>query len=432
MNASREAIGDPEAPPLTADQGISTFAFGLLFFALMSNGFGQSIVFSMLPPIIRELGLRDSSVALIHAIPAIIWAITSPMWGRTSDRWGRRPVIFIGVFGWGISAALFALSIQLGLMGLIALGPVYVIMIASRSLFGLTTSGVMPAANAYVAERTTRADRTAAMATLGAANGIGNMTGPAVGAVLVVFGLVAPFYATAVVSVLGALAVLYFLPEGSKHAQPSQAVEPRPWLNPRDKRILPFLINGFSNAFTQSAAMSTIGFYFADILNLSSEQTVRLVGWALMAHAVAALCTQLIFIRLFKPSARVLLTVGPALILLSFCILIVSSNLTMLMTSLVILGLGLGLFWPGCTSGLSLSVNDTELGTANGMVGSSFAIGFAVGPIVAAPFYEVWHPGPYVLGLAMMTVVLINGLSSPVIRGLGHGTRHNPPPATQD
>jgi MFS family permease len=42
-------------------------------------------------------------------------AVTAPIWARTSDRRGRKPLIQLGLLGFGVSMASFAMVVQAGL-----------------------------------------------------------------------------------------------------------------------------------------------------------------------------------------------------------------------------------------------------------------------------------------------------------------------------
>ena len=75
---------------------------------------GQSMLFSILPPAAREIGITPFQVSTIFATSASLWVFVSPAWGRRSDRAGRRPVIIIGLLGYALSMALLALVIHIG------------------------------------------------------------------------------------------------------------------------------------------------------------------------------------------------------------------------------------------------------------------------------------------------------------------------------
>ena len=71
-------------------------------------------------------------------------------------------------------------------------------------LFAIFGSGTGPAAQAYVADRTSRHDRTAGVALVSAAMGVGETLGPGVGALLAAIDLLAPMYLSAALAVLSA------------------------------------------------------------------------------------------------------------------------------------------------------------------------------------------------------------------------------------
>src|SRR5437868_3738337 len=169
-------------------------AFFLLFCSLIANGMGQTVMFAILPPLSKDLGLTEFQIGLIFAISATIWVFSSPFWGRRSDLWGRRPVILIGLAAFGVSTFAFATVLSVALLGW--LGPLvtFVLLASTRAIFGVFGSGAYPASQAYIADRTTYAERTESIAGLNAAFGLGQAVGPGIGAALIFLGSTAPFY----------------------------------------------------------------------------------------------------------------------------------------------------------------------------------------------------------------------------------------------
>ena len=72
------------------------------------------MLFSILPPAARALGITPFQVSTIFAVSASIWVFVSPWWGRLSDVRGRRPVILIGLLGYALSMSLLGDVIRLG------------------------------------------------------------------------------------------------------------------------------------------------------------------------------------------------------------------------------------------------------------------------------------------------------------------------------
>ena len=145
---------------------------GLLFICLMALGMGHSLFFAIFPPLARDLGLSEVQASAIFTLSAVLWVLMSPFWGRRSDVWGRKPVILLGLVGFGISTGGLALLLLIGQQGWLPLMTLYILMIIIRSIFGLFGSGSPSAAQAYIADRTTREERTGGVAAIGAAFGL--------------------------------------------------------------------------------------------------------------------------------------------------------------------------------------------------------------------------------------------------------------------
>src|SRR5512132_3842304 len=103
------------------------------------------MLFSILPPAAREIGISPFQVSTIFATSATLWVFISPMWGRRSDVSGRRKIILIGLLGFALSMASLATAIWIGISKWLAASTVYPLMIGARCIFALIGSGTGPA-----------------------------------------------------------------------------------------------------------------------------------------------------------------------------------------------------------------------------------------------------------------------------------------------
>ncbi len=387
--------------------------FLLLFVCLISVGMGQSLMFAVLPPIARSMGLSELKVGAIFAVSAVLWVIGSPYWGRRSDSWGRRPVIILGLSAYAVSMAVFGLAVHAGLTGLLGLLAAYAFMVIGRSVFGLFGSATVPAAQAYIADRTTPVERAAQLTTLGAAFGLGVTLGPGLVSVLLVFGLVAPFFAVAAMGLVSALVVARFLPE---QRRPREQRQSRGRLRTLDPRIRPFLAVGIMLGICQASTMQTAGFYAIDVLGMSTEQSARWVGIALMGTAGAALFAQLVIVRRLRPPPRTMMGIGASCGLVSFLFLIFGASYGTLFAGLMMLGFTFGLTQPGALAGASLSVGMHEQGAVTGLMATTGAIGVIFAPFVGMPLYKLLPQAPYMLNLMLAGIALAFVLMHPHIR----------------
>jgi len=105
---------------------------------------------------------------LLASVYAFMQFLFSPVWGARSDRLGRRPVLLITVAGSAVSYLLLVFSGS------------FVVFLLSRVLAGIM-GGNLAVAIASVADVTTRENRAKGMGIVGAAFGLGFLTGPAIG-----------------------------------------------------------------------------------------------------------------------------------------------------------------------------------------------------------------------------------------------------------
>jgi MFS family permease len=378
--------------------------FRLLFFCLACVGIGQSMLFSILPPVARAIGISPFQVSTVFATSASIWVFVSPMWGRRSDVSGRRPIILVGLLGYALSMALVALMLQVGLWGMLPAVAVYPLLVASRSLFAVLGSGTGPASQAYIADRTSRTERTAAVALINAGMGLGETVGPGVGAALAAVGLLAPLFLSAALAVLSALTIWRFLPE---EGAPPRAEEGHGRkLRARDARVLPFILVATSLQAVRATTVITFGFLLQDILGLTAQQTVQYCGIGFVVLAVASVFTQLVLVRRLGLSTRGMIRVGLALMLAAFVLVCTGGTYAAYVVGLALLGTGLGLVRPATAAGASLAVGADEQGAAAGLLGGVAVIGNVVGPMIGTKLYALTPLGPYVLNAAIMAVVL--------------------------
>ncbi len=390
-------------------------AFLLLFLCLTSVGMGQSMLFSILPPAARQLGITPFQVSVIFATSASIWVFVSPWWGRRSDVVGRRKIILTGLLGYALSMASLATVIEIGMHGLLTTAVVYPLMIATRCIFAVLGSGTGPASQAYIADRTTRAERTAGVALVSAAMGLGETIGPGVGAALAAFDLLAPIYLSAGLAVLSALTIWGFLPE---EGTPVHAQEKPPRMKVLDSRVLPFLLVGISLQATRATTVITLAFFLQDTLHLNAAQTVQYSGIGFVILAVSGLFSQLVIVQRFQPAARHMMRSGVILMVVAFSLFVIGDNLTIFFAALACLGVGLGLVRPGAAAAASLSVEPNEQGSVAGMLGGVAVVGNVFGPMLGTTLYAYLPAGPYILNAGIMTLVLALVFTSRRIGGV--------------
>lgn len=367
------------------------FAIALLLAGAVCAGMGQTIVFSVLPPLAREIGLSNFQVGAIFMISAGAWVFLGPLWGRQSDLRGRKPFILTGLLGFAGSMTLFAGSIELGLAGVLSGLPLYLLMVATRSLYGIIGSAGPPAAQAYIADRTSKTDRTAGIAGFTAAFGFGAMLGPGFGAVTILIGPTAPFFAAAILAAVMSAAVFVFLPErtGPKERKAGARVALT------DKRLVPFFAFALTFSIINAIPIQTIAFFFIDRLGYSTSAAPGYVSIGLTAGAMASLFAQIVLVRRLKLAPARLMRTAPFLMVLGHALIWMTGDLWLVVLGMLVAGFGAGLAIPAATSATSIAVEPEEQGAAIGLANSAGAAGFIVSPVLGFWLYGFAPQVPY-------------------------------------
>ena len=141
----------------------------VLFISLFLVMVGFGIILPVLPFLVTHHHGTSTSLGLLMASYSVMQFIFAPIWGRISDRIGRRPVLLIGLSGYGITFLVFGLASQLWML------------FAIRMLSGMVSSATLPTAMAYIADITSHENRAAGMGMMGAAMGLGMIFGPTLG-----------------------------------------------------------------------------------------------------------------------------------------------------------------------------------------------------------------------------------------------------------
>lgn len=172
----------------------------VIYLTVFVDLIGFGIIIPLLPYYAQALGAGPTFLGLMIASYSLMQFLFAPILGRMSDRFGRRPVILVSLVGSTLSYLIFALADSLPLL------------LLSRVLGGIAGAN-LPVAQAYVADLTPPQQRVKAMSLIGAAFGIGFIVGPAIGGFLGVYGLSAPGFGAATLSMANLVLAFIFLRE---------------------------------------------------------------------------------------------------------------------------------------------------------------------------------------------------------------------------
>ncbi|MEM0934277.1 MAG: MFS transporter [Pseudomonadota bacterium] len=381
----------------------------ILFIGLALTAMGQTVLFAVLGPVVRDIGLSEISAGAIISASALVVVMVSPAWGRATDRVGRKPVFVFALAGFVVMSAAFGLVLQAGMAGLIAGPAAFIALVMARVVYALAIAGGQPSAAGYIADTSSEAERAGAMATIGGAFAIGAICGPALAFALAPLGVLAPIYGAAGLGLIWALVAVIALPEPQRPAAPDTQ---SPTLRPSDPRLVRLLI-GIVCVFTAIAMLQqTMAFYVQDLGGLDAAGTARRTGLLIGTLAMANLGAFVAVARVKPPPDR-LIVLGGILAAVGAAVLFLSTALPLLLCANLLMGAGFGAFLPGAQAKASLSVSKTDQGAAAGLVAAAMAAGYVIGPILGTGLYMYATSATFLLA----TVVTVTGLAFARVSG---------------
>ena len=237
--------GNGENPPPRLSGGSLLVIFLTVFIDLL--GFG--IVLPLLPLYADQFGTDPSGwvIGMLMASFSIMQFLFAPVWGALSDRFGRRPIIMVGLAGSVVFYTLF---------GVAAIYKSLSWLFITRIGAGIA-GATIPTAQAYIADTTTRENRTRGMALIGMAFGLGFTLGPLFAFFAVPTGGnpgPGPGFVAAALSLVAFLLAVFLLPESLRSDSEKSS---RRWLDwsawgqaLSDRAILLLLIGFFICIFS--------------------------------------------------------------------------------------------------------------------------------------------------------------------------------------
>lgn len=408
---------------------LTTPHFLLLYSAMLVASSGNTALQSVMPSIGREIGVADFWVALAYTWSAVLWVALAPYWAEKSDHHGRKTLTIMGVSGFIVSMLLCGAVLFAGLHSWIAGALTFGLFAVFRGIYGGLGCATPSATQAYLASKTRRSGRVAALSALSSSFGLGTIIGPAVAPlfVLPVLGLSGPLFAFAAIAFGVVASIIVWLPNdrgtrkighGAAMSYPSLATPPTgasvvAATSPRrqrrlrwtDPRIRAWIIAGVMAGHAQAATLTCLGFFVIDRLHLTPAGSEGPISIVMMAGAVAMLGAQWGLIPRLRLTPRALIIWGAVIAAVGLVGTTLSRDLYGITIGFAVASLGFGFTRPGFTAGASLAVPLAEQGGVAGVITAANGISYVLAPTIGISLYGLGHDLPFA-GFALLLIIL--------------------------
>ena len=363
----------------------------LISMFIFTLGFG--IIVPVIPYFIRGMGATALDMGLLMAAMSAMQLLFAPLWGKASDRFGRKPVMLIGLLGFGLSFVAVGMATQLWML--------YVTQIISGAL----SAGIFPACLAYIADTTAPGERGKYMGLMGAASGAGMIFGPAISSFFAGWGITIPFFAAAGIGLVTAVFILFFLPESrvknlSRHALKSKVSV---GMVMKGSLAIFFIVMLFST-FAIANLDATFTYLIMDRFGLSetaSNMPVLTGAISLSGPAVSGImftvmgilmmiCQGLLVGKLIDKFGEGMVIFGGLLLVAAGMLVILAApELISLIVAVCLIAGGASAIFPCMNTLVSKKTDSENQGVMLGLLGSFQSMGRVCGPVVGGAAYVV-------------------------------------------
>ncbi len=383
-----------------------------LKFGLFTVGLGQSFVFVLVPPLARDLGLSEIQTSSIFAISALAWASTSAFWGRTSDKYGRRNIAILGLVGYSISLIALITPLFLAQKNLLNVTLLFPALVLGRLINGLVGSATRPASFAYIADITSKDNRTVKFARLESSFLLGTVAGPLVGGFLFLISNETPFYVFSMLAFIAAIGIYRKLDSVTKKKNTVKKLNKINWYS---STIWPFLAFAAVLSLCQASLLQSIGFYITDLYS-DFDNLPTLISMTFALLSISTIVSQYIFTDAFPMNNFNLLLFGTLLLIFSYFTMAFYQTISVYYLSIIVLGFGFGMTRPALASSLSLAQSPENQGSAAGYLGSVIPIGHMTTPFIAMPIYSINPAYLYYFSSVLCITLIIFIISQPILK----------------
>lgn len=376
----------------------------IIFLIVFVNLLGFGIILPLLPYYAESFGGGALTIGFLAATYSLFQLLMAPILGELSDKIGRRPILIFSLIGTTISFFLLGIANSI------------VILFISRIVNGIS-GGNISAAQAYVADITSKENRTQGMGIMMAGFSLGFIIGPALGGILSEYGYAIPAFVATGVSLLATLLTVFLLPE-SLHAEKRD-------INKLKTRKKLFSLRDFYDALTHPnvgvalTLMFMVMFAFSlmqGTFALFSEHTLHLtardIGFMFAFLGIIGVIMQLFLLKRITTWLTEKKAIVVAIICMSLSLLLIgfSSNIGMLYLAISLLAFGNSISTPVLTATISKLTPEDEQGNILGTSQSVASFGRLIGPIIGTGVYSfIGIRAPYFFGAAIL--VLTTGVA---------------------
>lgn len=338
----------------------------------------NSMLIPVLPALQRGLNISLFKAGLLITAFSVVAGLVIPLAGIGSDYWGRKTVMVPALFLFGLG------GLVAGLAPVFFKNAAYPVIIAGRIIQGVGGGGTYQVALALAGDIFQSKERSKVMGLLEAANGLGKVISPILGAALGIINWYVPFFAYPALAWASAAGLWLVVREPKEKAQPRSLSAYRKDLQEVFAgRGLPLAAAFASGAVVLFMLFGVLSWY-SDVLEKDYHITGIVKGLVIaipvLVLSVTAWLGGTTLQHHLSRWLRATVMAGLALGAAALAGLIFARGIYWVTAALVLLGFGNGLVLPTLNTGVTSSAGESIRGLVTALYGTVRFFGAALGP----------------------------------------------------
>jgi len=372
----------PENLEPSSFQTIDEFADKQLFsanfvFALIANllsSFCTQMMNTTLPVYVVSIGGSNAAAGIVSGMLAIVALCFRSIIGWVTDVWKRRPVVLVGTLSYGVASAIYAFSSSIGTL------------LLGRIVHGFGLSCYSTASNSYVADIAPPKRRAEAIGIFAATNSLGLILGPALG-----FYIISLMDFHWLFNIATGIALVATLASVFAKEKSGPKKKPHPSWSWRSDLLA---VEALPIAWTALCLGMSHGSVVAFIAIFATSRGITNPGLYFTVQAIMLLVSRTFSGRLADKYGRVFVIIpGTIAMALSLALLPLTKDISLLIVSGVLMGLGYGMAQPATMALLVDKVNSDQRGLAIATYFIGFDGGVFLGSVAFGVVVQVWGFG---------------------------------------
>jgi ACDE family multidrug resistance protein len=358
---------------------------------------GNSMLIPVLPKIQSSLNITPFQVSMLITMFSIPAGLTIPLAGVLSDQVGRKKVVIPALCIYAAGGLVAGLSPMLNV-------GTYPLLLAGRVIQGIGAAGTAPIAMALAGDIFVKQQRSKVLGIMEAANGLGKVVSPILGALVGLIAWYATFWLFPLLCIPAALAVWFFIEE-PKDKKTNQSLSAyfsslKKIFKKKSNLLLPSFFAGLVVLFSLFGLL----FYLSELLEKTHKIDGVIKGFYLaipvLAMAAASYGTG-IYIKKRSKQVKIIVVGGLVFTGLGLLAMAFFTNLYYYLGATALVGIGTGPVLACLNTIVTGSVASDERGLVTALYGSVRFIGVALGP----PFFSVLMKSPKLITFGIVAII---------------------------